>query len=83
MRIQLSLAAGTHGTPSHVNVQTAMEVDTADPKWVRWFVETITQQAQEGAKRLAAQLAPALSAPETPFVPLADIAPIATGPDRS
>jgi hypothetical protein len=79
MLIHLSLVAGgPTASSSMVEVQTAVQVDTADPRWPGWLVDAITQQAQEGAKRLVAQLAPPLpSAGECPFVPLADVTPIA------
>ena len=76
MVIQLSLSAGApQNTHPQVEVQTAMEIDTADPRWAGWLVETIIHQAQEGARRLVAELTPPLQGTETPFVPLADIAP--------
>jgi len=78
MFIHLSLVAGgSGGTGSQVEVQTAMQIDTADPRWPGWLVDVITNQAKEGAKRLVAQLAPPLPPGERSFVPLADVTPIA------
>ena len=78
MFIHLSLVAGGSGsTGSQVEVQTAMQVDTADPRWPGWLVDVITSQAQEGARRLVSHLAPTLPADERSFVPLAEVTPIA------
>jgi len=33
-------------------VSTSIEVNTADPRWPAWFVEAVTFQAQESARRL-------------------------------
>jgi hypothetical protein len=38
-------------------------------------VDTVTRQATEGARRLVAELAPALATTTPTFVPLADLAP--------
>jgi hypothetical protein len=44
-------------------------------------VDTVTQHAQEGARRLVAQLTPPLPLGDGRFVPLADVAPaIVIGP---
>ena len=76
MIIQISLAAGKkQGTGSQVEVGTAMKIDTSDPRWQTALVDSITSQAQEGAKRLVTQLAPPLPVSEPNFVPLADIVP--------
>jgi hypothetical protein len=78
MFIQLSLVAGrSEAMGSQVEVQTAMQIDTADPRWPGWVVDAITSQAKEGAKRLVAQLAPPLPLGERSFVPLADVTPVA------
>lgn len=78
MLIQLSLIAGAAGgRRSRLEVQAAVQVDTADPRWPGWLVETVTQHATEGARQLVAQLTPPLASAATPFVPLADVVPSA------
>ncbi len=78
MFIHLSLVAGGPDSPrSQVEVQTAMQIDTADPRWPGRVVDAIASQAKEGARRLVAELAPSLPAAERSFVPLADVTPIA------
>lgn len=76
MIIQISLAAGRRtGAASDVEVETAMHVDVADPRWRASLVDTVTRQATEGARRLVAELTPALATTTPTFVPLADLAP--------
>jgi hypothetical protein len=76
MIIEISLATGSRaGAASNVQVASTTHVDVADPRWQTSLVDTVAYQAQEGARRLVAELTPALPAYETPFTPLADIAP--------
>jgi len=76
MIVHISLAAGKQqGTGSEVEVGTAMKIDTNDPRWRTALVDSITSQAQEGARRLVSQLSPSLPVAEPHFVPLADIVP--------
>lgn len=76
MIIQISLAAGRRsGAASDVAVETAMHVDVADPRWGASLVDSVTRHAHEGARRLVAELTPAVAAAEPTFVPLADLAP--------
>lgn len=76
MIIEISLATDSRkGATSDVQVATATHVDVADPRWETSLIDTITYQAQEGARRLVAELTPALPATDDGFVPLADIAP--------
>jgi hypothetical protein len=78
MFIHLSLVAGgSSGASSQVEVQTAMQIDTADPRWPGLVVDAIASQAKEGAKRLVAELAPPLPPAERSFVPLAEVTPVA------
>lgn len=76
MIIEISLASASHqGAASDVQVASSTHVDIADPRWQTSLVDTVAYQAQEGARRLVAELRPALPATETAFTPLADIAP--------
>lgn len=76
MIVQITLVAGTQrGGGSQVEVETAMSIDTNDPRWTTSLVNSITQHAQEGARRLVTQLTPPLPAGGQGFVPLADVAP--------
>ena len=77
MIVQITLVAGTQrGTDSQVEVETAMNIDTNDPQWTASLVDTVTRQANEGARRLVTQLAPPLPGRQHAFVPLADVAPL-------
>jgi hypothetical protein len=85
MVVQLSLVAGravaAGSQAEQIEVETAMNIDTTDPRWPNWLVDTVTQHAPEGARRLVAQLAPPLPLGDGRFVPLADVAPaIVLGP---
>jgi len=76
MIVQITLVAGTErGGGSQVEVETAMSIDTNDPRWTTSLVDGVTQHAQEGARRLLTHLTPPLPAGWQGFVPLADVAP--------
>ena len=82
MIVQITLAAGTkRGAGSEVEVETAMNIDTKDPRWTTSLVDTITQHAHEGARRLVTELTPPLPAGAEAFVPLADVLPQVNVPE--
>ena len=62
-------------------VSTTISVNTSDPGWPARIVDTVTLQAQEGARRLRDQLAEQRAIPqnatEAAFVPLAAVVPAA------
>jgi len=39
-------------TGRETTVSTSIEVNTTDPRWPAWFVEAVTFQAQDSARRL-------------------------------
>jgi len=82
MIVQITLVAGTpRSAGSQIEVETAMDIDTTDPRWPTSLVDTVAHQAQEGARRLVAQLAPPLPPGEQAFVPLAEVAPLIVIPE--
>ncbi|HYR95891.1 MAG TPA: hypothetical protein VEM57_04105 [Candidatus Binatus sp.] len=58
-------------------VSTTIEIGTADPRWPTWLVDTVTFQAQEGARRLRDQLVTQRAITGDGFVPLAAVVPAA------
>jgi hypothetical protein len=59
-------------------VSTTIAVNTADPCWSAWLVDTVTTQAQEGARRLRDSLVaqhPITGPVGSGFVPLAALVP--------
>jgi len=78
MVIQLLLSAGDADN-REVAVSTTIEVNTGDPRWPAWLVDTVTVQAQEGARRLREQLIDQRALPGDGFVPLAAVVPVAAG----
>ena len=59
------------------SVSSTLEVNMADPRWPTWLVDGVTFQAQEGARRLRAQLMAQPAIPGDGFVPLATVVPAA------
>jgi hypothetical protein len=58
-------------------VSTTIELGTTDPRWPAWLVDTVTFQAQEGARRLRDQLVEQRAITGDGFVPLAAVVPAA------
>jgi uncharacterized alpha-E superfamily protein len=58
-------------------VSTTIQLATADPRWPAWLVDTVTLQAQEGARRLRDQLVEQKAITGDGFVPLAAVVPAA------
>ena len=75
MVIRLSLTADDHD--EGVTVSTTIRVDPGVPHWQAQLVHTVATQAEEGARRLADQLAPRHSLPPCDFIPLAALVPVA------
>ena len=74
MVIRIELAAGDAERDA-ISVSTALNIDTQDSRWQAWLVNSITTQAEEGARRLRDQLVARQALPETGFVPLAAVVP--------
>jgi hypothetical protein len=72
--------------PGETTVSTTISVDTTDPRWPAWLVDTVADQAEEGARRLrdhlvGQQAIHGSGALRDGFVPLAAVVP-AVGPGR-
>jgi len=74
--IRLSLTADDHDDQG-VTVSTSFRVDPSAAHWQAQLVHTVVTQAEEGARRLADQLAPRHSLPPCDFIPLAALVPVA------
>jgi hypothetical protein len=66
--------------PGQTTVSTSITVDAADPRWPTWLVDTVTDQAEEGARRLRDELVGQQAihgsgALRDGFVPLAAVVP--------
>jgi hypothetical protein len=68
--IQLNLVAGDD---ADITISTEIQLDTGDPRWPARLVDTITIQAQEGARALRDQLFTQQALPSDGFVPLAAV----------
>ncbi len=75
MIVELHLATGgTHTATARVEIDAAVAVDTADPRWANWLVDTLRAQATEGAHHLVAALGHTPQPERAPnFVPLATV----------
>jgi hypothetical protein len=58
-------------------ISSTIEVNTTDPRWPAWFVDAITHQAQENARRLRDQLVVQQAESGDGYVPLAAAVPTA------
>ena len=76
MVITLSLTSDDHDDQG-VTVSTTIRVDASAPHWQAQLVHTVATQAEEGARRLAGQLAPRHALPPCDFIPLAALVPVA------
>jgi hypothetical protein len=74
--IQLMLVAEGPDAAA-TTVSTTIEVNITDPRWPAWLVDSITFQAQEGARRLRDQLIEQQAIAGDGFVPLAAVLPAA------
>ena len=76
MVIRIDLVAGD---PEHqITVSTTLEIHPVlgDSRWQSCLVDSITGQAQEGARRLRDQLIAQRALPPGGFVPLAAVVPV-------
>ena len=76
MTIRVLLAADDDAG-AEFTVSTTVEVNTANPRWPAWLVDSITFQAKEGARRLRDQLLAQQAITGDGFVPLAAVVPAA------
>jgi hypothetical protein len=78
MVIQINLVADDDTAEEQIAVSTSVEVDPNDPRWQARLVHAVATQAEEGASRLAEQLAVTHPERRPRFLPLAAIVPTIT-----
>lgn len=56
-------------------VSRTIEVNTTDPRWPAWLVDSVTHQAQEAARRLRDRVIEQQTTASESFVSLASVVP--------
>lgn len=75
MVVQISLVTDDGAVSEQISVSTSVEIHPGDSRWQARFVDAVTLQAEEGARRMVEQLNLLLPAPKARFLPLASIVP--------